>query len=75
MKNITNNLYITGSNNDLYNTKVIESVLGKYTLKIRVTLSNEFLGIEEIKINKEFASYKSKITPKGYHDVSKYYEE
>jgi len=31
--------------------------------------------VEEIKINKDFLSFKQKITKKGFHDVSKFYKK
>jgi len=61
----------TGSHDLEY--KIILYDFDKYQVKIKLTSSNEFIGILEIKINKEFLSYKQKITSRGFHDVDKFY--
>ena len=53
--------------------KIINYPFDKYIIKIKLSLKNEFIGIEEIKINKSFISYTHKTTPKGFHDVTKLY--
>jgi len=55
--------------------KIIIYPFDKYEIKIKLTPSNEFIGIIEIKVNKEFLSYEQKITPKGFHDVDEFYPE
>lgn len=55
--------------------KIIDYPFGKYQIKIKLTLNNEFVDILEVKINKEFLSHKQKITPQGFHDVDKFYKE
>ena len=65
----------TGSQDKIPESKIIVYSFDKYQIKVRLTLNNEFIGIEEIKVNKEFLTHKQKITPKGYHDVDKLYEE
>ena len=47
----------------------------KYEITVRLTPKHEFLGIVEIKINKEFMSYKQRLANKGFHDVEEYYRE
>jgi len=53
--------------------KTIEYPLDKYEIKVVVNANNEFVGIEEIKINKDFVAYKQEDPQKGYHDVEQYY--
>ena len=65
----------TGSHDEPDDYKIIPYTFDKYQIKIKLTPSNEFIGIIEVKINKEFLSYKQKITPKGYHDVDEFYRE
>ena len=55
--------------------KIIIYPFDKYEIKIKLTPSNEFIGIIEIKVNKEFLSHKQKITSKGFHDVDEFYLE
>lgn len=47
----------------------------KYEIRVRLTPNNEFIGIVEVKINKDFLSYKQKVTSKGFHDVEEFYKE
>ncbi|GAI43482.1 unnamed protein product, partial [marine sediment metagenome] len=47
----------------------------KYLITIKLSPSNEFIGIVEIKVNKDFLSYKQKLPPKGFHDVEEFYKE
>lgn len=47
----------------------------KYEIKVRLSPTNEFIGIVEVKVNKDFLSYKQKSTSKGFHDVEEYYRE
>ena len=35
----------------------------------------EEAGISEVRINKDFLSFKQKTTTKGFHDVKEYYKE
>ena len=55
--------------------KIIRYPFDKYQIKIKLTPTNEFIGIIEVKINKEFLSHKQKIASKGYHDVDEFYPE
>jgi len=65
----------TGSHEVFENYKTIIYPFDKYQITIKVTPNNEFIGITEVKINKDFLSYKQKIARKGYHDVDEYYRE
>jgi hypothetical protein len=47
----------------------------KYEVVVRLSPTNEFLGIVEVRINKDFLSFKEKTLPKGYHDVDEFYKE
>lgn len=47
----------------------------KYEIKVRLTPDNVFIGIIEVKINKDFLSYKQKVTSKAFHDVEEFYRE
>ena len=51
----------TGDMDDKEETKYISLVFGEFDIKIIVNQRNEFLGISEIKYNKEFLSQKQKI--------------
>lgn len=65
----------TGSHEVSENYKTIIYPFDKYQIKIKVTPNNEFIGITEVKINKDFLSYRQKMSIKGYHDVHKFYPE
>jgi len=47
----------------------------QYEIKVRLSPNNEFIAITEVKVKKDFMSYKEKISTKGYHDVEAFYPE
>jgi hypothetical protein len=65
----------TGSHEALGDCKIILYPFDKYQIKIKLTPSNEFIGIVEVKVNKEFLSHKQKITSQGFLDVEEFYQE
>jgi hypothetical protein len=42
---------------------------------MKLSLNNEFIEILEVKINKDFLTYKQKMISKGFHDIDKFYRE
>ena len=65
----------TGSHEEFDEFKIITYPFGKYEIKVKLSLANQFIGIVEVKINKTFLSHKQKITSKGYHDVDEFYRK
>ncbi len=65
----------TGSHERVDDYKIILYPFDKYQIKIKLTPSNEFIGIVEVKVNKEFLSHKQKITSQGFLDVEEFYRE
>jgi predicted component of type VI protein secretion system len=65
----------TGSHEALDEYKIVLYPFDKYQIKIKLTRSNEFIGIVEVKVNKDFLSYKQKTTLRGFHDVDEFYRE
>ena len=65
----------TGSHDLFDDYKIIVYPFDKYQIKIKLTPTNEFIGIMEVKINKKFLSHKQKMISKGYHDVAEFYRE
>ena len=65
----------TGGHDESDDYKTIIYPFDKYQIEVKVTPSNEFIGIIEVKINKDFLSYKQKMALKGYHDVDEFYRE
>lgn len=63
----------TGSHDLEYKTILYN--FDKYQIKIKLSLTNKFMEIVEVKINKDFLSHKQKILSKGYIDVSKFYRK
>jgi len=66
----------TGSHKE--ERKTIVFPFDKYQIKIALTPDDKFIEISEIKINKDFLSYKQKLIskgPKGYHDVDEFYKD
>lgn len=65
----------TGSHGEIQDFKIISYPLGRYEIKIKLSLTNEFIEIMEVGINKDFMNQKQKTSIKGYHDVDKFYLE
>lgn len=65
----------TGSHYSPEDYRIIIYPFDKYEIAVKVTPSNEFLGIEEVKVNKSYLSHKQRITGMGYHEVEEYYRE
>lgn len=72
--NLINKTSVTGELEDK-DYKIIEYPFDKYLLKIALTITNEFLAVVEIKINKDFLTYKEKIINQSHYDVDEYYYE
>lgn len=65
----------TGESGEPTDHKIIVYPFEKYEIKIMLTASNEFIGIVEVKINKDFLSQRERASAKGFHDVEKFYPE
>ena len=65
----------TGSHDEPDDYKTIVYPFDKYQITVKLTQTNEFIGITEVKINKEFLSYKQKTSSQGFHDVDEFYRE
>ncbi len=65
----------TGSDLKSDNYKEIHYPLDKYEITVRLSLDNRFIGVTEIKVNKDFLTHSQRISPKGFHDYDKYYLE
>lgn len=65
----------TGSHEEPDDYKIVVYPFDKYQIKVKLTTSNEFIGITEVKINKEFLSHKQKVASQGFHDVDEFYRE
>lgn len=65
----------TGSHAKSDDYKIIVYPFDRYQIKIKVTPSNEFIGIVEVGINKDFLSHEQKIASSGGHDVDEFYCE
>ena len=63
----------TGSTRRDY--RIISFPFEKYEIKVRVGPSNEFIDILEVKVNKDFLSYKQRMSSRSHIDVDKYYRE
>lgn len=65
----------TGSSSEGEDYKVISYPFDKYEIKVKVSPSNQFMGIIEVKINKDFLSHKQRMGIQTYLDVDEFYRE
>ena len=55
--------------------KIITYPIGIYEVKIRLDESNVFVGVAEVKANKDFMTFRQGISKTGVHDVDEYYKD
>lgn len=65
----------TGATGETGDYRIISYLFGRYEIKVKVTPNNEFVGIIEVGINKDFLTQQQKISLQGFHDVEKFYVE
>lgn len=65
----------TGSLQDDKNLREVIYPFGKYEIKIIVDEIDRFIGISEIRLNKDFRTISQKIESTGYVDVEDFYRE
>lgn len=70
-----NSLKISGNGTGDFEEEFItkEIPFEKYIVKVKLTLSGKFIGIEEISFSKDFLTYKQKLLKQSAKDVEKYY--
>ena len=66
---------ITGDIGEPKSTKIIKYTFDRYVVTIEISSKNEFLGITEIQLNKDFRNYKQKKESQITFDVEQYYFE
>ena len=65
----------TGSIGEVEDYKIISYPFDKYEIKVKVSPSNQFMGIIEVKINKDFLSHRQRMGIQTYIDVDAFYRE
>lgn len=70
--NILNEATGSGISSD---SKIVIYPIEKYEIMIKLSPTNEFLGVEGISVNKDFFSYKKQIGVFGNLDVDQFYKE
>lgn len=59
----------TGIKGFIKESKVIEYPFDRYLVKVGLSPENEFLGIIEINVNKDFRSFSEKLKAEDYHNL------
>jgi len=62
----------TGSKKLLKQIKIIEYPVEHYIVKVGLTPENEFLGITEVKVNKDFRSIESRLRNVKVHNLEEF---
>ena len=65
----------TGSHEELVDYEIVECQIGHYTIKLKLTAEGQFVDILEVKLSKDFTTYKQKMASSESWDVSDYYDE
>jgi hypothetical protein len=69
-----NQSFGTGSH-DFEEYKEIIFPFGKYEITIKLSPTNEFVGVTAIKVNKDFLSHSQKVSALSSWDVDEYYKD
>ena len=64
----------SGSHAPSKDYKMIVYPFGKYEIEVKLSQDDKFIGIMGVRLNKDFLSYKQKISSKGFHDVEDFYK-
>jgi hypothetical protein len=56
-------------------TRVVSYPFDKYEIKILVSPSNQFIGIQEVSLRKDFRSYEQRAAGNRVHEVDEFYKE
>ncbi len=54
--------------------RIVSVQFDRYTIKVKLGGANEFLGIVEVGVKKDFRSLRERIDSQGGHDVSDFYD-
>lgn len=65
----------TGDLGEGYDYQIVSYPFDRYEIKVKLDPSNKFIGITEVKLNKNFLSHRQRIGTQGYIDVDEYYQE
>jgi len=68
-------LSATGDHDEPIPYKHISYPVAKYTVVVKLTEDDRFLGIEEVQVSKDFLTQKQRFSRLGYHDVDDIYKE
>ncbi len=53
----------------------LEYPFERYVITVKLTSDGRFVGIEEVRINQDFRSYKQSVPQKIYRDIDRYEPE
>lgn len=65
----------TGGRGEGYDYQIVSYPFDRYEIKVKLSPSNQFIGITEVKLNKNFLAHRQRIGAQGYLDVDEYYRE
>jgi hypothetical protein len=65
----------TGANQEGCGHKVVVYPFGRYQIRVEVNATNQFIGITEVSLNRDFLSHEQRIARQGFHDVEQFYLE
>jgi len=65
----------TGDRGEGYDYQIVSYPFDRYEIKVKLSPSNQFIGITEVKLNKSFLSHRQRIGTQSHLDVDKYYRE
>ncbi len=65
----------TGGDEFFEEIEIVPFAFDRYEVDIILSTSNKFLGIQDIRISKDFLSHEQKMHSQGYYDDSEFYRE
>ncbi len=65
----------TGESNHFEPSRLVECPFDNYVVTIKLGENNTFMGIDGIKVKKDFLSLDQKISNARFHDIEEFYKD
>lgn len=65
----------TGSHSGRREPIVVPYAVSRYEVLIELDSEGRFIGVQQVRLRKDFREYAMETAPRGFHDVEEFYQE